>query len=103
MLCPCCNHIESRITKLQTIKDRAILRFRICLLCGGRFITEGFSRERLRLVMVKTEDQYFYPGLSLPDRFSVSPKPLRLISGGAGKCSGKNNQLNFFLNNPFYE
>lgn len=101
MTCPCCKKNGSIVTKTLTTEGCATIRFRKCFLCNGRFITEGFSYERLRLVMIKTENHYTNRNLFLSDGIFIGSKPLRLVTGKSGKYIGKKKILNFFLNEPF--
>jgi len=69
--------------------SRAIIRCRVCFGCGGRFVTEGFSNERLRLVIINTESHYSRRKFFSPHQALINTKPFRVIVGGADKCSGK--------------
>jgi len=85
------------------MKGRAIIRCRVCFGCGGRFVTEGFSNERLRLMMIKTESHYRRRKFFSHHQANIHTTPFSVIVGGADKCSGKKSRLNFFLNKPFCE
>jgi len=101
MICPCCNQIGSQITKTLKMSGRVIIRFWECFLCEGRFVTEGFSYNRLRLVMIKTENRYAKQSLLVPERLFINSRPLRLVKSKSDKYTGKKEVLNFFLNKPF--
>jgi len=101
MICPCCKQIGSQITKTLKMSGRAIIRFWKCFLCEGRFVTEGFSYYRLRLVMIKTNCQHTNNNLLIPKKLLINSRPLRLVKSKSGKYSGKKEVLNFFLNKPF--
>jgi transcriptional regulator NrdR family protein len=101
MVCPCCCEIGSKVTKILKVEGRALIRFWKCLLCEGRFVTEGFSYDRLRLVMIKTENGNINNNPFIPEKLFIKSRPLRLIKGKSNKYIGKKNVLNFFLNKPF--
>ncbi len=66
-------------------------------------ITTKLANERLRLVIIKTENHYRRRKFFSPHQAFINTKPFRVIVGGADKCSGKKTRLNVLLNKSFCE